>query len=348
MAKPKTRRWARILLSALVVISSLLFLQRLLMPKYVDGIVEGAFVKQYYDEENKDHNLLFVGDCEVYENFSPVVLWRDYGINSYIRGTADQYPWQSYYLLEDTLRYHKPEAVIFNVLSLQFNESQREEYNRMSVEGMEWSKSKVGAINASMMEDEHFLDYVFPLLRYHSRWCDLKKTDFTYLYKTKTVSHNGYYMRVETRPAKNVPKGKPLKNYDFGENALLYLNKMITLCKENDIKLILIKAPSLFPYWYDEYEAQVEQIAKDNDLLYLNLLERADEIGIDYNTDTYDGGLHMNLAGAEKLSSYLGKILRDEVGLSDLRDREDLNAIWETKIAAYEEDKANQIKNLEK
>ncbi len=67
--KTKQKPALRVLASALVVILSLALLQRLLMPKYVDGIVEGAFVAEYY-REVKDHDLLFVGDCEVYENFS--------------------------------------------------------------------------------------------------------------------------------------------------------------------------------------------------------------------------------------------------------------------------------------
>ena len=151
------RRGLKIILSALIVLVSLFLLQRLLVPKYVDGVVEGAFVAEYY-REVKDHDVLFVGDCEVYENFSPAVLWEEYGINSYIRGSAEQYIWQSYYLLEDTLRYETPKAVIFNIQSLQFSESQREAYNRMSLEGMEWSPVKVKAILASMKPEERFLD----------------------------------------------------------------------------------------------------------------------------------------------------------------------------------------------
>ena len=32
-----------------------------------------------------------------------------------------------------------PEVAVFNVLSLQYDQSQREAYNRMTLEGMEWS-----------------------------------------------------------------------------------------------------------------------------------------------------------------------------------------------------------------
>ena len=335
------KTWVKTGLSAVIVLSSLFLLQRLLTPKYVDDVVEGAFVAEYYQEE-KDHDVIFIGDCEVYENFSPVALWQDYGLNTYIRGSAEQYIWQSYYLLEDTLRYETPQAVVFNIQSLQFDESQREAYNRMTLEGMEWSPVKVKAILASMKPSEHFLDYVFPLLRYHSRWSELSAADVQYMFSTKQVSHNGYYMRVDVRPAENVPAGKPLADYSFGENAWKYLEKMTALCQEKGIQLILIKAPSLYPYWYPEWDRQVQNYAEEQGLPYLNFLELQEETGIDYATDTYDGGLHMNLSGAEKLSRWLGQWLMENTALTDRRGEPELSERWEEKLAAYEAEKHRQ------
>lgn len=322
----------------------LLLLQRLLMPKYVDDIVEGGFISEYYREESKDFDVIFIGDCEVYENFSPITLWEKYGINSYIRGSAEQYIWQSYYLLEDTLRYEKPKAVIFNVQSLQFDKSQNEAYNRMTLDGMKWSVSKIKSILASMRKNEKFVDYVFPLLRYHSRWDELSSTDVKYMFASKKVSHNGYYMRVDVKPAENVPEGKILGDYQFGKKAWEYLNKITELCQKEGIQLILIKAPSLYPYWYEEWEEQIEDYATQKNLLYINFLQLTDEVGIDYNTDTYDAGLHMNLSGAEKLSGYLGKVLKDEVGIPDRRNEEELSAVWKEKIDVYETEKQRQYK----
>lgn len=337
----KMRSFIKITVSALIVLAGLFLLQRLLVPKYVDGIVEGAFVAEYYGEE-KDFDVIFIGDCEVYENFSPIVLWEQYGINSYIRGSAEQYIFQSYYLLEDTLRYETPDVVVFNIQSLQFSEARNEAYNRMTLEGMEWSGAKVKSILASMKEEESFLDYVFPLLRYHSRWSELSSTDVQYMFSTRPVSHNGYYMRVDVRPAENVPAGKPLGDYSFGENAWKYLDMMAQLCEEKGITLLLIKAPSLYPYWYDEWEEQVDAYAAEKGLTYINFLELIDEIGIDYTRDTYDAGLHMNLSGAEKLAGWLGRYLSEEVGLADRRGEAELSRIWEEKIAAYEAEKQAQ------
>lgn len=343
MKNKKIIRWVAVLV---IVVLTLFLLQKVLMPKYAVGVVEGALIAEYYDEV-KNHDVIFIGDCEVYENFTPALLWQEYGINSYIRGSAQQLIWQSYYLLEDTLRYEKPQAVIFNVLSMKYNEPQKEAYNRMTLEGMRWSVSKVRDIQASMMPEEHFVEYVFPILRYHARWSELNQDDLLYAFDTPQISHNGYYMRVDVKPAENVPEGKILADYSFGDNAWKYLEKMTKLCKENDIQLILIKAPSLYPYWYPEWEEQIEDYAVQNDLPYINFLERAEEIGLDYTTDTYDAGLHLNLSGAEKVTRNLGQYLSVECGIPDRRGEPDLEEQWTQKLALYQADQEKQRKKIE-
>ena len=188
----KIKRIIAGLLVVAVTIGSLWLLQRLLVPKYQTGIVEGSMIEEYYKDKS-DHEVLFVGDCEVYENFSTITLWEKYGITSYIRGSAQQLVWNSYYLLEDALRYETPKVVVFNVLALKYNTPQSEAYNRMSIDGMKWSQSKIDNINASMMKDENFIDYVFPLLRYHSRWSELTSDDFEHIFtiSIKWPSHSG-------------------------------------------------------------------------------------------------------------------------------------------------------------
>lgn len=344
--KNRKRTAAAALISVVIIFLVLYLLQRLLMPKYMTDVVEGAMVAEYYDEE-KDHDVIFIGDCELYENISPVTLWEEYGINSYIRGSAQQLIWQSYYLMEETFTYEKPEVVVFNVLSMKYDEPQKETYNRMTLDGMKWSKSKLADIQASMTEEESFLDYVFPILRYHSRWNELTPDDIRYFWKRDKVTHNGYYMRVDVLPAENVPEGRVLADYTFGENAYQYLDKMVKLCEENGVELVLVKAPSLYPYWYEEWDEQMEEYAGEHNLKYYNFLEVTDEIGLDFNTDTYDAGLHLNLSGAEKLSSYFGEILTEECGLKSRRGEEKLEQSWEEKILRYEDEMNRQQDALE-
>lgn len=330
-----------------LVIIVLGLLQRLLMPKYMTSIHEGNLIEEYYDEV-KNHDVIFIGDCEVFSNISPVILWENYGISSYIRGSAQQLLWHSYYLLEETLKYEKPKVVVFNVLAMKYNEPQKEAYNRLTLDGMKFSGTKINAVKASMMEDESLISYLFPILRYHSRWSELSSEDFKYWFHKDTLSHNGYLMRADVKPVETIPAGRKLANYQFGDNSYDYLNRMTKLCKENDIELILIKSPSVYPYWYEEWDQQMVQYAEDNDLTYINFLELADEIGIDYSMDTYDGGLHMNLSGAEKFTDYFGKILSKDFALPDHREDPEYQDIWEEKVEFYYDMAEKQRFELEK
>ncbi|MBR6229422.1 MAG: SGNH/GDSL hydrolase family protein [Eubacterium sp.] len=379
-------------LSAAAVIVSLAALTRLVEPKYDGGEypLEGNFTSEYY-EETLDHDVLMIGDCEVYENFDPIYLWQNYGITSYIRGNAQQLTWQSYYMLEDALKYEKPKVVIYNVQALTHKKPQREEYNRMTLDGMKWSKTKWDAIQASMCPGEKTIEYIFPLLRYHSRITSLGEEDLTYYMEPRHVTCNGYYMRIDVLPAsqagmettdwikasypgeieetvEETPEDgteadaeawndeieDPWADVDIGEEAedldrvqtyttedkgkpfgnlpMEYLDRIRKLCEENEIRLILIKAPSLSPQWYDSQEKQVVDYAEKYNLPYINFYKLISETGIDYETDTYDGGLHMNYSGAKKLSEWLGNELKTKYEIRDHRVDKKYAEVYREKV----------------
>ena len=122
---------------------------------------------------------------------------------------------------------------------------------------------------------------------------------------------------------------------------------MVKLCKENNVELVLLKAPSLYPHWYDKWDEQMIDYAAKNDLLYINLLDNLDDMGIDFATDTYDAGLHLNLSGAEKASVYFGRILQERFNFADRRSDSELKALWNEKSDYYYEMKQDQHKELE-
>ena len=344
-----------ITLAAAVLI--LFLVQALLFPKYMTDIKEGAMIQEYYANAG-DNDVIFISDCEVYENFSPITLWEDYGITSYIRGSAQQLIWQSYYLMEETFKYETPKVMVFNVLEMKYDtpsstgaSSQREAYNRMTLDGMRWSDSKWNSIMASMTEEERSKDgiwsYIFPILRYHDRWKDLSEEDFRYLFSRDQVTDNGYLMQVKVNPVGDEYPVIPLVDYTFGQNSYYYLDKMVELCKKHGTTLVLIKAPTLSPVWYDEWDQQMVDYAAEHGLLYINFLEKIDEIGIDWNTDTYDQGLHLNVYGAEKLSEYFGRILSEQLGTQDHRTDSSIAEKWEKKCETYKNRKETLEKELE-
>ena len=339
-----SRKHIRIFTAALIIVGSLTALTRLLVPKYMGQVTEGAFIGEYY-EDKSSHDLLILGDCEAYENISPVALWKEYGITSWIRGSAQQLIPQSYYLLEDTLRYETPKAVLLSVSAMQQIEQVSETYNRMTLDGMRWSGAKLMAIQNTMMPEEHLIEYVFPLLRFHSRWSDLSQDDLRYFFHGEPATHNGYYLRADVRPAGEFPEERRVRNPEFEAKGYEYLDKIRELCEKKGIKLMLFKAPSLYPVWHEEWNIQIEDYAGTYGIPYINALEDIEKIGIDFDTDTYDGGLHMNVYGAEKVSSYLGPRLL-EAGLQDHRNEPELAVLWKEKENRYEADKAAQTKEF--
>lgn len=322
--------------SILIVILLLGFLQALVVPKYTDN-TEGLLIGEYYEAAG-DNDVIFVGDCEVYESFVPAVLYEKYGITSYIRGSAQQLVWQSYYLLEETFKHEMPKAVVFNVYALKYGTPQDEAYNRMTLDGMKWSGSKYRAIKASMTEEENMLDYALPLLRFHSRITELESDDFKYMFSDKKVSHSGYLMKKGVVPmTEEAESGRALLDYTLPETAMDYLDKMRELCEKNGAELILVKAPTNTWgfWWYDEWETQIIEYAEKNDLSYYNFISCKDEIGIDFATDTYDEGMHLNVYGAEKLTDYFGKLLVESHGLGERGRSDDVAQRWQENIDAY-------------
>lgn len=319
---------------AVLLLALIWLLGRLTEPKYMSGVLEGAMTREYYDEKNA-HDVIFVGDCEVYENFSPVTMWEEEGITSYIRGSAQQLIWQSYYLLEEAFSRESPKVVVYNVQSMKYSEPQSEAYNRMTIDGMPLSRYKLRAINASMMPDEDAISYLIPLLRYHSRITQLEPDDWTYMFQRDKVTVAGYLMRADVKPMEKLPTAPILDDYNIGDTCWQYLDKMRTLCDANGARLVLIKSPSLWPHWYDEWDEQISAYAEKYGLDYINLLNASDDIGLDMQTDTYDGGLHLNVYGAEKLSRYFAKILAERYGVPDRRSDAALSADWEAKSGQY-------------
>ena len=325
----------------LLIAIALTLFSALLAPKYITN-PEGRLTGEYYSHSG-DNDVIFLGDCEVYETFVPAVLWEKYGISSYVRGSAQQLIWQSYYILEETLKYETPKAVVFNVYSLKYGKPQSEAFNRMTLDTMKWSKAKYNAIKASMTDEENMLDYIFPLLRYHSRITDVEENDFKYAFKDPAqMSDSGYLMQVGIEPMSDKnEKPRELLNYEFSQNSLDYLDKMKKLCDDNGIELILVKAPtnSWNYYWYDEYEAQVQEYVQKTGLKYYNLIEKEAEIGIDWSVDTYDKGFHLNVYGAEKTSDYFGKMLADNHQIPNRKNDAELAEKWNERVRIYKERK---------
>ena len=231
--------------------------QLLVMPRDKQVNPEAALVGEVLAIE-QDYDVLFLGDCEIYESISPPLLYEQYGICSAVCGSPGQTLWQSYALLHEILKTKTPSVVVLGVYGLCHSTPQSEAYNRMALDALPWSYVKAEAVRSSLTEGEWFLSYLFPLLRYHDRWSQLTARDVALLFEQQlNVSYHGYLMQTGIGAGEHPSHDKaPMPSQTaFGEKALASLASIVQLCRDNGIELILFKAPTdswQYP-WHDAY-----------------------------------------------------------------------------------------------
>ena len=319
--------------------------QVLLVPRDRTVNPESFLLADYFEAaDTEGDEVIFLGDCEVYEAFSPAVLWQEYGISARVCGTPQQLLWHSYAILEEVLERSDPRVVVLGVYGLTYGEAQNEAYNRMVFDHLPASLTKWQVLGDAMTDEESRASYLLPLLRYHDRWSQLTWRDVSLLFEAQApVSVRGYLVQTGIVPGEdpNHEGARPPRADAFGELALDYFDRIVSLCRERGIELVLVKAPTdswRYP-WHDEYETKVQALAEQYGLAYYNFLNDADKIDLDWSTDTYDTGHHLNVWGAEKLSRYFGNLLVEKYDLTDGRQDEALVAVWNEDIARYEEQK---------
>ncbi|MCR5234001.1 MAG: SGNH/GDSL hydrolase family protein [Lachnospiraceae bacterium] len=312
-----------IILKIILIFVLVVTLNRIFMPKYIHENQDGRITQEYYPQK-KYADVIFAGSSTVHSGVSPVILWEEAGISSYVRANASQTMWISCYMIEDAIKCHKPELICLDTTFIKYDDDFAEEPStRKALDGMRMSLSKFRCIEASMGEDEKLWDYIVPLFRFHSRWKELTLDDFRYAYYNKPVTFNGYLKDDVVEAAE---PGDLVYTRDgdtrLSSRNVEYLRRSIELCQKNGIQIMLFKVPAHSSNWSRDYDRQIADIAEEYGVSYINFDELNDEIGLDYSTDTPDGGSHLNTSGAEKFSRYLADYIMDNYSVSDRRDDE--------------------------
>lgn len=336
------------IISAIILISMVFsVLDHIFIPKYVDENQDGCITREFYDEKTK-LNVMGLGSSTMYNAMSPVYLWEKYGITGYVRSNASQTLWQSYYLLEDAIKYNRPELVVLDMSFIKYGEEFIEEpSNRKTIEGMKNPFAKLGAIESSKYSEEQPLSYYLPVLRYHSRYKELTAEDVKYAYNRPTVTYDGFLMDFSIPEEQNIYEPGAAEETEFPEKSMKYLNKIMDLCEKENIQLLLMKTPTFVNSWHSEYDDMIEKIANERNLTYINFDAYADTMDLDVRRDYVDDGSHLNLVGAHKFCDVLGDVITNKYNLSDNSGDKELVAIWNDKASKYDEAVSKGMKEYE-
>lgn len=316
------------------------------VPKFLDGLATTAVIDGFYELENNSIDVIFLGSSQVMTAVSPMQIYNDTGISSYNLGTEQQNLVTSYYLLEEALRFQSPKVVVLDMLFLfpYYNESalnSKEEFVRKSFDYMKWSANKWEAINTiCTLDNTHKIqNYLFPFLRYHSRWAELNSSDFTYLFKNKENPLKGFSIVTDNEVfdfsgfslSTSSAQGTPV------DTMLFYFEKIVSTCQENDIHLLLIKTPRGNGSWGEAYHNTVQTLAEKYDLPFLDYNEKTLFEAINFNPDTdYQDASHVNYYGAVKITKHLSCYLSNHYDdLEDIRNNPAYDS-WQKDYEVYQ------------
>lgn len=273
--------------------------------------------KGIYREPKNTIDYLVIGDSESDSSISPMEIWKDYGYTGYNCGIPGQRIQDNYFTLERLLKKQSPKVIL-----METNEFYRDFPSFVGLETIVSQATKK----------------ILPIYTNHNRWKTLN-FDTQNNNSTKRNSHyinplKGFHYNVKVAPYKKGPYVEKNKmTAKISILPLFYLNKIVTLCKEKHIRLILYSAPSPLCWSYQKHNASAA-FAEKNKLPFVDLNLYNNKLGINWSSDTKDKGNHLNFNGAIKVTKYMGKYLYDHNYLSDHRNQKRY-ASWNKALTKY-------------
>lgn len=264
--------------------------------------ITNSNARGFYGEPKNSIDVLILGDSNAYSACSPMYIWNKYGIPTYVAAEGFQNVTGASNLLDEVLTCQKPKLVVFDV-------------------NMLWTgKTTLKKVENNL---KNMAYKYLPLAQYHNRW---KSMDVKEMFEVKDYTYRsasrGQYLSMEVKPFTG--QSKMVKTdvvEDIPDVSRVLLDKLISKCNENGIKMMFMETPTAKSWNYARHNAMVKYAKqKKIDFVDMNTLEG--KYAIDWSTDTRDGGRHLNCEGAEKVSAYLGKYISEHYSFKDKRDLE--------------------------
>ena len=123
------------------------------------------------------------------------------------------------------------------------------------------------------------------------------------------------------------------------------LKKIQNICERRGMALLLYSAPSPKNYNMKRHNT-LALLSEELGVPYTDLNLKTGEVGIDWTTDSLDGGDHLNLSGARKTTAYLQRVLQAEVpALSDKRS-DPAYSEWNGLAARYQKRESRMLAKM--
>ncbi len=346
------KRGIKVIFGVFIIISAVFVINSVLSYILIDDLDDEVRYAMHELYEQEEIETLFLGSSHVFCGYDPRILDEISGENTYLAATPVQKVDGSYYLLKEALKNNQIKKVYLDMFYLQYRDIPAE---RGSIQ-MQWiycitdnMKNNWNRIefllNAS--DCENYIEGFLPSARYGNYLLDRKRIER--VIKSKRSSEYINYENVPSafyKGAYVIPGGvgnpemiADLDNLEVAESiiseySLKYLNKIVELCKEEEIELVLVTTPFTdFSVQalgnYNTFYAYMKEYAKTNAIEYCDfnlcrpeLLVMEKDDFVDYHHLSGKGAVKYSTVFAEMMASY-DKMERQELFYDSVQEKMD-------------------------
>lgn len=275
--------------------------------------------KDFYKLPRNSVDVVFMGNSHNFETFQPEVINDLIPMESYLLGTSGENVMVSYYELKELLKYQQPRIVVLETFALDLSDLLAPSLMYEFLDASILNPDKLDLwLNYFDLKDAYNL---FPALRLRIDWN--QPADF---FDSFIKTPGSYFNEIDERRG-FLPTGRVMLPQEYEESLRLpgresnyslennthYLKKILDLCRENDIQLVLSVVPPIkiageqFEYYVPfDHAAYAEQNRID-----IIAMDMADIQPFEYADAT-----HVNAFGSLSLSKQMAQSLSNKLNLT--------------------------------
>lgn len=269
------------------------------------------WIHDFYDEPEDSLDAVFIGSSVVQAYWLSPVAYKKYGITVWPYCSGGQSLSLAQSIIQNTKKNHENALFIISTNGIWEKMPQPEmhwfmDYLPRSLENLLLIARACRSEDRSLLES---IEYVFPLIQYHTRWSALKSEDFHY-------GNNGlkggtkYNVFLKDVSDASDRFGNIDMKAEISPKFISVVNSLLDYCSQEPEKYLFVTSP-----WCDREEMKakvntVNDMIRERGFPVLNLLECLEETGLDPQTD-YSDPNHTNIHGAIKFTDYLSQYILD-------------------------------------
>ncbi len=295
---------------------------------------------------NTNIDVVFYGSSHAYTSINPLIINNSCNTISYNLGSSALRLLFTELVIEESIRYNKPELMVIEVHSNSIKIPIRKEIKYFQYYALDFIPnyvlSKIDKTRKVYKKSE-FLSVFSPLIRNHTKW---NMQDFFSLDRKENLDLSNHYYAGFRGAIRSVKKEQTekYKNFQIEEIKVdtlkekmtkleeIEVDKIIAIAKKEDIQILFFSAPTIksrFENYNFFYE--LNQYFENRGVKYINTNDYIAKIGLELK-DFRDLD-HLNTSGSNKVSEFLATYINNEFSLSDRSSDE----IWKKNLESLKE-----------